>query len=84
MGLAVFGGLLLVLRPGTTDRALATAKLEMLDRLPIRLLGVVLNGAPVGTEAYRYYSYIPGYDVAVDGVDEVEEAEIRQVQSGIA
>jgi hypothetical protein len=37
-----------------SDRKLAAAKLEILDRLPIRLLGAVLNGVPDGG-AYRYY-----------------------------
>jgi len=50
------GSLLLVLRPGVTDRALAEAKLDVLDRLPVRLLGAVLNGVQPGG-AYRYYSY---------------------------
>ena len=36
----------------------------MVDRLPIRLLGAVLNGTPAGQGAYRYYSYLEGYDVA--------------------
>src|SRR5690606_33534104 len=58
--------LVLVVRTGATDRAFAAAKLHVLDRLPIRVLGAVLNGAPRGDSAYRYYSYIPGYSVAGD------------------
>ena len=54
------GNMLLVLRTGTTDREMADAKLELLDRLPIRLLGAVLNGVPA-TREYRYYSYVSGY-----------------------
>ena len=54
------GSLLLVLRTGTTNLALARTKLTVLDHLPIRLLGVVLNDVrPNGM--YRYYSYLPGY-----------------------
>jgi capsular exopolysaccharide synthesis family protein len=54
------GNLVLVLRTGTTDRDLAHAKLDVLARLPIRLLGAVLNDVePKG--AYRYYGYVPGY-----------------------
>jgi tyrosine-protein kinase Etk/Wzc len=50
------GNLLLVVRNGITDREVAEAKLDMVDRLPIRLLGVVLNDVrPSGI--YRYYSY---------------------------
>jgi polysaccharide biosynthesis transport protein len=52
------------LRTGATDRTLATAKLGMVDRLPIRLLGAVLNGTPSQAGVYRYYSYLPGYQVA--------------------
>ena len=55
------GNLLLVLRTGNTNRELAGAKLELLDRLPIRLLGAVLNDVPA-RGIYRYYSYIPGYE----------------------
>lgn len=55
------GNMLLVLRTGETDRQMADAKLELLDRLPVRLLGAVLNGVPK-TREYRYYSYLSGYD----------------------
>ena len=52
---AAAGNMLVVLRPGVSDRKLAAAKLEILDRLPIRILGAVLNGVPAGG-AYRYYA----------------------------
>jgi Mrp family chromosome partitioning ATPase len=51
---AAAGSMLIVLRPAVTDRKLAAAKLEVLDRLPIRILGTVLNAVPDGP-AYRYY-----------------------------
>lgn len=58
------GNLLLVLRTGVTDRELAEAKLDVVDRLPIRILGAVLNDIrPNG--AYRYYAYhyyVEGYE----------------------
>ena len=54
------GNLLLVLRTGTTNLALARTKLTVLDHLPIRLLGVVLNDVRPGG-MYRYYSYLSGY-----------------------
>ncbi len=38
-----------------TDRKLAAAKLDVLDRLPIRVLGAVINAVPDGG-AYRYYA----------------------------
>jgi capsular exopolysaccharide synthesis family protein len=51
---AAAGSMLIVLRPAVTDRKLGAAKLEVLDRLPIRILGAVINGVPDGG-AYRYY-----------------------------
>lgn len=55
------GNLALVLRAGETDRQLAEAKLQVLDRLPIRLLGAVLNDVRVGHGAYKYDQYSYGY-----------------------
>jgi len=54
------GSLMLVLRNGVTDRELTTAKLGDLDRLPIRVLGAVLNDVKADG-VYKYYSYLPGY-----------------------
>ena len=54
------GHLALVLRAGETDRQLAEAKLQMLDRLPVRLLGAILNDVRVGEGAYKYYAYTYG------------------------
>jgi succinoglycan biosynthesis transport protein ExoP len=59
------GNVLLVLRTGYSHREMTGAKLEVLDRLPIRTLGAVLNDVPrgVGTNYYAYYSYhLPGYE----------------------
>jgi len=56
------GTLVLVLRTGYSHRDVATAKLEMLQRLPVRLLGAIMNDVPAGG-AYRSYSYyLPGYE----------------------
>ena len=58
------GTLALVLRTGYSHRDVAAAKLEVLQRLPIRMLGAILNDVPAGG-AYRYYSYyLPGYEAA--------------------
>jgi capsular exopolysaccharide synthesis family protein len=58
------GHLLLVMRTGVTDRELAQAKIDLLDRLPVRVLGAVLNDVEAGG-AYRYYAYyLAGYEVA--------------------
>ena len=68
----VTGSLLLVLRTGHSHRDITGAKLEVLDRLPIRLLGAVLNDVPRGA-AYGYYAYysyyLPGYEAVEEGDD---------------
>jgi len=72
----VTGALLVVLRTGHSNRDITGAKLEVLDRLPIRLLGAVLNDVPRGA-AYGYYAYysyyLPGYE-SVDEGDGVHAA----------
>src|SRR5881296_645458 len=55
------GNLLMVLRLGRTDRELAEAKLEILRRLPIRLLGAVLNDVRDESEYRAYAYYMDGY-----------------------
>jgi tyrosine-protein kinase Etk/Wzc len=54
--------MVIVLRTGESDRKLAEAKLEVLARLPIRVLGAVLNDIR-DAGAYRYYSYEYGYHI---------------------
>lgn len=63
------GNLLLILRSGETDRKMAEAKLELLDRLPVRILGAVLNDISA-KGIYKYYSYLNDY-----GTSEELEAE---------
>jgi tyrosine-protein kinase Etk/Wzc len=55
------GNLMLVLRAGETDRAMAESRLKIIDRLPIRLLGAVLNDIRAAGGIYKYYSYLSGY-----------------------
>ncbi len=63
------GNLLLVMRTGVTDRELAQAKVDLLDRLPVRVLGAVLNDVEAGG-AYRYYAYyLAGYEVTEDDTE---------------
>ena len=60
---AAAGKLLVVLRVGKTERRMAAAKLTVVDRLPVEVLGAVLNG--VGAEGeYQYYGYAAGYGVS--------------------
>ena len=51
---------LLVLRAGETDREFALAKLRLFDRLPVEVLGAVLNDIRA-EGAYRHYAYVYGY-----------------------
>ena len=57
---AAAGGLLVVLRVGQTTRRMAAEKLRLFDRLPVDIIGAVLNGIKLDGE-YAYYSYVPGY-----------------------
>jgi polysaccharide biosynthesis transport protein len=54
--------LMLVLRIGKTDRRMASAKLELVDRLPVRMLGAVLNCVQLRGE-FEYYKYSEGYGI---------------------
>jgi polysaccharide biosynthesis transport protein len=71
---AATGRLLVVLRVGQTTRRMAAAKLRLLDRLPVEVLGAVLNDIPKQGE-YAYYSYVPGYGAE----DEDAEFEVRKL-----
>lgn len=75
------GNVLLVLRTGFSHRDVAQAKLEVLARLPIRVLGTVLNDVRSGI-AYRYYSYyayyLPGYETRDERSDGGDRAGLPQ------
>ena len=60
----VTGSMLIVLRAGETDRQLARAKLQLLGRLPTRMIGAVLNHIDVGHGSYKYYAYEYTYSCA--------------------
>jgi len=65
------GNLALVLRTGVSDREFTMSKLDSMSRLPIRVLGAVLNDVkPEG--AYGYYAYLPGYATSEEGEDDVK------------
>jgi len=73
------GNLMLVLRTGVSDREFTMAKLAAISRLPIRVLGAVLNDVrPEG--GYGYYSYIPGYATSEED-DAVRDQEVRRLPS---
>jgi capsular exopolysaccharide synthesis family protein len=58
----VTGHLVVVLRIGKSDRQMAEAKLAVLERYPVRVLGAVLNDVKA-EGAFRYYSYLYGYEL---------------------
>ncbi|MCG6954569.1 MAG: hypothetical protein LJF04_01140, partial [Gemmatimonadetes bacterium] len=70
------GNLAVVLRTGSTDKRLAVARLESIGKLPIRILGVILNDVEPRGSFYRYYaSYLPGYRTQPEVDDQIESAE---------
>jgi len=72
------GNLMLVLRAGATEKDLAEAKLQIVDQLPIRLVGAVLNDVRTTMNDYKYYSYTYGYGT----VDEPKEVTSIAAKSG--
>ena len=69
------GSVLTVLRSGTTNKEMAAAQMESFLRLPVRLLGAVLNDftPQIGQGYYRYYShYLPGYEASEEREEEAE------------
>jgi capsular exopolysaccharide synthesis family protein len=80
------GNLAIVIRTGATEKHLAQAKLDQLSRLPIRILGAILNDVDPSDGYYYYYSaYLPGYEPTPDE-GEVEEAPLissSEARSGV-
>ncbi|MCG6957712.1 MAG: polysaccharide biosynthesis tyrosine autokinase, partial [Gemmatimonadetes bacterium] len=69
------GNMAVVLRTGSTDKRLAVAKLDSISRLPIRILGAVLNDIEPKGSYYRYYgSYLPGYRTTAEVEDDQAES----------
>ena len=56
------GHALIVLRLGITARDVAEAKLAILRRLPVRVLGAVLNDVRAGSDYGAYGYYLDGYE----------------------
>ena len=59
------GSMILVFRAGETDRRLAHARIGLLNRLPINVVGAVLNDIKA-EGSYKYYSYLYGYSLDED------------------
>lgn len=69
------GNMALVMRAGVTDRKMAAAKMAVVETLPVRVMGAILNGIQL-TGVYQYYSYYQDY-AAQD-----EEPVARLVEGG--
>ena len=67
------GQAVLVLRSGQSNMAHARAKLEAMDRFPVRMLGVVLNAFVPG-RAQKYYAF-SGYIEGYHAQDELKDPE---------
>lgn len=64
------GNLAVVIRTGSTEKALTIAKLDQLSRLPIRILGAILNDVSPRDSYHAYYaSYLPSYEPVPEGDD---------------
>ena len=72
----VTGDLALVVRSGATELPLALSKLELLESMSVRVLGVVLNDVS-GHDSFRYYTYdLSSYPDARDGASEDSETSV--------
>ena len=60
------GAMMLVLRTGATNLDLARTKVAMLENLPIRVLGAVLNDVRLGQMYGEYYGYMAGYGTTTE------------------
>jgi capsular exopolysaccharide synthesis family protein len=66
---AATGNLVVTVRTGVSLREVAAAKLDIIARLPIRVLGAILNDVPNGN-VYSYYAHyaLPGYEATNERV----------------
>lgn len=73
---AATGNIVLVVRTGVSMREVAAARLEVIGRLPVRVIGAVLNDVPHDS-AFSYYSHyaLPGYETRTE--EEPQTAEVR-------
>ncbi len=76
------GNMLLVLRTGATDVGLAEANLEMLDQLPVRVLGAVLNDIATRDQGYRRYGYRSDYAIEAETSSGDVDARRRLIAAG--
>ncbi len=75
---ALTGNLALVVRNGGTNKEFMQQKMAPLSRLPIRVLGAILNDVP-SDGAYRYYSnYLTGYDATSEDANGTKPRQLIQ------
>jgi capsular exopolysaccharide synthesis family protein len=74
------GNLMLVVRAGSTERDMTEAKLQIVDQLPIRLVGAVMNDVRATMNDYKYYSYSYGYGAVDEPVE--QKALVGDAKSG--
>jgi capsular exopolysaccharide synthesis family protein len=77
------GNLVVVIRSGSTERQLAEAKLEVVNRLPVRVLGAILNDIDPHQGVYRYYyDYLPDYHAEAEESDEAVAKALAETVQG--
>ena len=74
---SALSNMVVVLRAGKTERRLAAAKLLLADRLPINILGAVLNAVQLEGE-FQYYGYASGYDYSHDDDEVTSKSKVLQ------
>lgn len=68
---ALTGNMAVVIRTGSTEKALTKTKLEAMSRFPVRLLGAILNDIDLkGSSGYYYTSYLAGYEAIEEEASE--------------
>ena len=67
------GNMALVMRVGVTDRKMAEAKMAVVDTLPVRVMGAILNGIEL-KGAYQYYSYYQEYEAKDEPMERLPES----------
>ncbi len=63
------GHLLLVLRAGTSVRGIMEKRMEQFSRLPVRIVGAVMNDVPPMATYPYYYSYLADYTPTEEKAD---------------
>jgi len=80
---SLMGNLGVVIRTGSTEKALAHAKLDQVARLPIRILGAILNDVSARDSYHSYYaSYLPSYEPVPEEGDEEGTTLLSETHTG--